>query len=439
MTLARSSTALLLSLVVASWLTPPTAEAAGFPGRGMMRVGSQSADTPARESRTPATVLGTKEERVAKAAANYSQNRPVEAALGFEGLWKDFPADLDFLFNAAASRMAAGHFAHAVAYTREYLVSKSLRAEERAEAEAQLQEARRHTAAAEVTVVVEASGDAGQLTLVAEHVARESADLRPELLFPVTPGAKTVMQLDPGVWVLRASGSGLVTAEERLELGQGPTAAVTLRLTRAPVVPDPGTGVVGPAPPAEVPADTRKGLKLGFGIGGGVVAAAGVAMVIAGAVGVRGLDDCIDESEKYCADRLATRLTIRDIGAMGLGGGLGLAAGGLTWLADDAGTRKKVWIAQAVVGGVAVISGLVLMPITAKKFNTTNFGGSDNHLERPAADGHAAVTALAGFGMGALLSSVTGLIVQHRHVGGKVRVGASLGRGQAGVMLSGRF
>lgn len=78
----------------------------------------QSAESPARESRTPQVVIGTKEERAAKAAANYAQNRSVEAALGFEGLWKDYPGEADYLFNAAASRYAAGHHAHAVAYTR---------------------------------------------------------------------------------------------------------------------------------------------------------------------------------------------------------------------------------------------------------------------------------------------------------------------------------
>lgn len=436
MKLARSSTALMLSLVVASWLTPPTAEAAGFPGRGMMRVGSQSAETPAPASRTPATVLGTKEERVAKAAANYSKNRPVEAALGFEGLWKDFPAEVDFLFNAAASRMAAGHFAHAVAYTREYLGSKSLRAEDRAEAEAQLREALTHTTAAVVNVEVEPGGNGGPITLVAEYVPRESADLRPELLFAATAGAKTVVQLDQGVWTLRASGSGYVTAEQRLEVGKGPGAAMTLRLTRAPVVAGPGGDVVGPTPARSVPLETRRGLKLGFGIAGGVVAATGIAMVITGAVGVP--DDCSGVPDESCVKKLATRLTIRDFGAMGLGAGLGLAAGGLTWLADDAATRKKIWIAGAVVGGAGFIAGMVLRPFTAEEFNKANVVGVKNdepHAQVP----HAVVSTLAGFGIGALVSSVTGLIVQHRHLGGKVRVNASLGRGQAGLMLSGRF
>lgn len=439
MTLARPSTALMLSLVlspvVAGWLTPSTAEAAGFPGRGMMWVGSQGAETPAPASRTPATVLGTKEERVAKAAGNYAKNRPVEAALGFEGLWKDFPAEVDFLFNAAASRMAAGHFAHAVAYTREYLAAKSVRAEDRAEAEAQLREALTHTTAAVVTVVVEAGENAGPITLVAEYVPRESADLRPDLLFSATPGAKTVVQVDPGVWTLRASGSGYVTAEQRLEVGKGPAPATTLRLTRAPVVAGPGPDVVGPTPAPGVPPETRRGLKLGFGIGGGVVAATGVALVITGAVGAG--KGCTEEADDPCADKLATRLTIRDAGVMGLGAGLGLAAGGLTWLADDAVMRKKIWIAEAAVGGAGLIVGLVLMPVTAKKFNEANVVGMENEQPRSQVP-HALVTTLAGFGIGALVSSVTGLIVQHRHLG-NVRMNASLGRGQAGLMLSGRF
>ena len=53
-------------------------------------------------------------------------------------------------------------------------------------------------------------------------------------------------------------------------------------------------------------------------------------------------------------------------------------------------------------------------------------------------DSFAGVSTLAGFGLGALISSATGLLVQHRNLN-KVRVDASMGRGQAGLTLSGRF
>lgn len=447
MTLACSRTALLLSVVATGALFGTPAHAGGLAGpvRGLVVAGQQSVDTPAKESRTPSSVLGTKEERVAKAAANYQQNRAVEAALGFEGLWKDYPTEVDFLFNAAASRAAAGHFAHAVAYTREYLASRALPAEARAEAEAQLRAAMAQTAPAAVTVTLAPGGPAGQITLVAEHVARESGDLRPELLFTVNAGVTTTLQLDPGVWTLRARSAGYVDAEQQKGMRPGQTATLGLQLARVPetAVSEPNS-VVGPRSAPEVPPETVRGLKLGFAVGGGVVAAAGVGMLIVGGLGVGNQAACSDTTiTEACAKSLATSLVIRDVGGMALGGGLGLAAGGLTWMAKDAALRKKVWIAGAVVGGIATVAGMISMGVTTKEFNAANDPRSgtawNTHYAAYHGQGaHAGVSTLAGFGIGALISSATGLLVQHRNLN-KIRVDAAMGRGHAGLMLSGRF
>lgn len=449
MTLACSRTALLLSVVAAAQLVGSPVHAAGLVGpagpvRGLLVAGQQSADTPAKESRTPSSVLGTKDERVAKAAANYQQNRAVEAALGFEGLWKDYPNEVDFLFNAAASRFAAGHFAHAVAYTREYLASKAITAEARAEADAQLRAALVQTAPAAVTVTVAPGGPVSAITLVAEHIARESGDLRPDLLFTVDAGATTTVQLDPGVWVLRARSDGHVTAEQQTETRLGQTTTLGLQLARTPATPIPAPNVVGPNPAPEVPPEPVRGLKLGFAVGGGALAVAGIGMLVAGGLGVRNQGTCSTTTlTEDCAKNLATRMVIRDAGAMGFGAGLGLMAGGLTWISEDAATRKKVWIAGAVIGGIATVAGLSSMHATTTGFNEANDPNSskswkDHYAEHHVEAAHAGVTTLAGFGIGALISSATGLIVQHRNLN-KIRVDASMGRGQAGLMLSGRF
>lgn len=448
MTLACSRTALLLSVVAAGGLVGAPAHAGGLAGpslpvRGLVVAGQQSVDTPAKESRTPASVLGTKEERVAKAAANYQQNRAVEAALGFEGLWKDYPAEVDFLFNAAASRFAAGHFAHAVAYTREYLAAKTIQAEARAEADAQLRAALVQTAPAAVTVTLAPGGPAGPITLVAEHIARESGDLRPELLFTVNAGATTTLQLDPGVWALRARSAGYVDAEQQAEVRLGQTSTLGLQLARVPETAVSDPNIVGPKPATEVPPETVRGLKVGFAVGGGVFAAAGLGMLIVGGVGV-GKATCSSTTlTETCARNLATKMVIRDAGAMSFGAGLGLAAGGLTWLSKDAATRKKVWIAGAVVGGIATIAGMVAMNVTTKAFNRDNDPNLgtlwvDHYAKHHVEGAHAGVSTLAGFGLGALISSATGLLVQHRNLN-KVRVDAAMGRGQAGLTLSGRF
>ena len=75
----------------------------------------------ATQPATPASVSAGKDERADQAATYYSRGRYVEAALEFEGLWRDFPGEPRFLFNAAASRYSAGHYAHTVAYLGEYL------------------------------------------------------------------------------------------------------------------------------------------------------------------------------------------------------------------------------------------------------------------------------------------------------------------------------
>lgn len=439
--LARSCSVAVLSLSVLTWICSLPVAAA--PLRSPVAAAhQQGADAPAKESRTPAVVLGTKEERVAKATENYTNNRPVEAALGFEGLWKDYPAESDFLFNAAAARFAARHYAHAIAYTREYLAVKTLAPSDRKEAENQLTDALKQTVAVSVKVLVQ--GDApSPVTLTAEHLARESGDVRPLLIFEVTPGVTTELQLDPGVWSLRAQAAEFTGDERRVQLAAGrpSSAEVWLRPQVKSVVPGPAPQ--GPKPPPEVPAGTVRGMKLGFGIGGGVIAAAGTATLIAGAVGVGDQKDCAHEQgQSDCVNAFARGLVIRDAGTLGLGLGLGLVAGGLPWLSTRARLRRNVWIGEAVVGGLGFITGLILMPSAVKSFrqdNTTAVSDWASHYDKyHQSVGHAASTTLVGFGAGALLSAAVGLIVQHRALHG-VRVSAAVGAGQAGAVVVGRF
>lgn len=442
--LARFCPAVVLSLSVLTWLCNQTAAAA--PLRSLpVAAHQQGADAPAHESRTPAVVLGSKDERVTKATENYANNRPVEAALGFEGLWKDFPAEPDFLFNAAAARFAARHFAHAIAYTREYLALSSVTPQDRQGAEAQLADALKQTVSVSVTVSVEGPSPTGAVTLVAEHLARESGDVRPHLLFPANPGVVTELQLDPGMWSLRAQAAGHAGDERRVQVVAGQPLPATVRLwprkdgdVKDPVVPQPTL-------PREVPPETVRGLKLGFGIGGGIVAAGGVAALVAGVVKTSTLRECNHvENANDCVKAFARGHNIRDAGTLGLGLGLGLVAGGLPWLSKDAKMRRNVWIAEAVVGGVGFVAGLIAMPYATRSFNSANTAaiateGWQKHFEAYRhSPGHAVTTTLIGFGAGALVSAAVGLIVQHRNLNG-VRVDASVGAGRAGLVVVGRF
>lgn len=395
-----------------------------------------TAAPPAQESSAPTVVLGTKEERLAKATENYANNRPVEAALGFEGLWRDFPGEVDFLFNAAASRFAARHFAHAVAYTRDYLAVAAVSPEDRKEAQAQLDAALKETTTVTVTMVVE-EPPANDVTLSAEHVARESGDVRPPLLFKPTSGTATQIQLDPGVWMLRARAADHGADEQRIEVIAGRPLATTLRLR-----PQPKAVVDPPKPPPEIPSATVRGMKLGFAAGGGVLVVGGVATLVAGLVGVGRQADCVHDGSSACVSSFARGMTIRDAGAMTLGGGFGSIAGGLPWLSRDPVLRGKIWIGEMVVGGAALIGGLVWRPFAAGEFNDANRADlkdwDAHYTAHRQSAGHAVAAMLVGLGAGAFVSATAGLVVQRRHLK-RLRVNPVAGTGLAGVVLSGRF
>lgn len=398
--------------------------------------GYQSADAPARQSRTPDVVMGTKEERVAKAATNYAQNRPVEAALGFEGLWKDFPTEPDFLFNAAASRFAAGHFAHAIAYTREFLAAKNIESEARKEAEAQLREALPQTVSVAVTATADAA--APNVTIVTKYIPRESGDVRPDLLFAGGQGGTTSLQLDPGFWDVRVQAEGLAASERRIEVIKGQTAVVTLRLTAAPKdVPTP----MGPNLPREVPPAVVRRHLLGFGVAGGVFAAVGVGMVAAGSVKAGKAETCEGPKFAGCALILGSGLSIRATGTQLLGGGLGLIAGSLPWLARDAEVRRKVWIAETAMGAVFAVGGVAMAIVSGKRFieaNRTIDDWDQHYADYGRLPLHAVGNTLLGFGVGTAIGAVSGMLVQRKHLR-NLGVQAAMGRGQAGLVVSGRF
>jgi len=416
-------------------------------GAGAQHAQRQTADMPAQESRTPATVIGSKEERVGKAAGFYEKGRFVEAALEFEGLVKDFPAEPNFLFNAAVSRYGAGHYAHTIAYTREYLAHPKLTPEDRKEAEAQLSEAQRKAVTTRVTVRAPA-GSVGEVTVVAQHVARASSDIRPELLFPVKlAGQQAVvsLDLDPGAWTLRVEGSGYVRAERQVELTLG--AANTLELTLALAA----RGTPTPNGPAarDVPASTARQMKLGLGVAGGIVAVAGVVVtgIGAGKVARRpAVTGCVDtdaalDDYAQCRSDWSAAYVLRDSGLSVLGAGTGLLIGGLTWLGRDARKRRSALLAEAVLGGLAAAAGLGLTVVSSSRFGEANRAPQWVDMQQKiegAGAFHGASTFVVGLGVGTLVGAALGLGVQRKHVG-SLRAGALTGPGQAGLVLSGSF
>lgn len=241
--------------------------------------------------------------------------------------------------------------------------------------------------------------------------------------------------------MLRASAADHGADEQRIEVIAGRPLAQTLRLRPQPkAVVDPPKSL--PGVPPEVPPATVRGMKLGFTATGGVLAVGGVAILVAGLVDVGRQADCVHDGSSTCVSAFARGMTIRDAGAMALGGGFGSLAGGLPWLSRDPMRRRNIWIGEMVAGGVALIAGLVWRPFAAAGFNDANRADlkdwDAHYTAHRHSAGHAVATTLVGLGAGAFVSATTGLVVQRRHLKG-IRVSPTAGAGQAGVVLSGRF
>jgi len=396
----------------------------------------------------PAAVAGDKDERATQAADYYSRGRYVEAALEFEGLWRDFPGEPRFLFNAAASRYAAGHYAHTVAYLGEYLARPEIAGVDRQEAQAQLDEARNKVAGVQVAVRVPADAS-GEVTVVVRHVARGASDLRPELVLPARRSGDTataVAQLEPGRWVVGAQGTGLDAASQQVEVTRAGGQQVELTLSATAPADAPAATPVGEQ---GVPPRDLRALKLGFAAAGGVAAAAGVGVLAAGAVRRGRTADCDSAArgELACKRDLMLALRTRDAGAAVLGAGLGLLAGGLTWGVADPRKRRAAWIAEASVGGLALIGGAAWLTVSSNKFNAANTGpitAWDAHYAAVGGSrGHAAAATIFGLGAGLVGSAVTGLLVQRsraaRPMARALRLDGVAAPGHAGLRLSGRF
>lgn len=405
----------------------------------------------ATQSTGPASVSGAKDERADQAANYYSRGRYVEAALEFEGLWRDFPGEPRFLFNAAASRYAAGHYAHTVAYLGEYLGRAEIGGDDRKEAQAQLDEARNKVTSVQVVVSLPAGAD-GEVRVIAQHVARGASDLRPELVVPTRPnagGTMAVVQLEPGSsWVVRAEAPGLASEAQQVTVARagGQQVALALAATSGPAA---DTRPTAPPRAEGVPLATARALKLGFAAGGGALAGVGVVVLAVGASKRGGLADCDSAArgELACKQDLAAALRTRDAGAAVLGAGVGLLAGGLTWISGDARKRRVAWLVEASVGGLALIGGAAWLTVSSNKFNAANtapIAGWDAHYAAVGGSrGHAAAAGVFGLGAGLVGSAVTGLLVQRRRGGPAMaralRVDGMLGAGRGGLVLSGRF
>ncbi|MDC0675872.1 hypothetical protein [Nannocystis radixulma] len=399
----------------------------------------------------PAGAASSKDERVAAAYQQFEKQRHVEAALEFEGLWRDFK-EPRFLFNAAVTRYTARHYAHAVAYLNEYLALAEVKGADRDEAKAQLEVARREVTS--VQVRVQAEGVSGEPTVTARWVSEFASDIRPELPVPLAPSGTAqggVIQLDPGTWVLRAQAPGAEPAEVQVKVAAG--AAVTAELALKPVPQE--TGPKGQ--PAPQPGMNEKGRRVGglamIGQGAAVTAIGIVVTAVAqakdfGPALKAGPDKCGDWAAlTACSVDLREGAQLRGAGTGLLGAGIGLAATGPIWFVRNDRSRRVAWIVQASVGGAALIGGIVGVALSASGFNEANtspeatWQSVSEGVKGPATI-YAVTSAITGLGVGLAAGAGLGLGVtrgKKSQYAKALRLGGGPGRAAFGLTLSGRF
>lgn len=275
-----------------------------------------------------------------------------------------------------------------------------------------------------------------------------------------------LLRLDAGVWKLVLERPGYQAAQEAVELrvGEGPRKLeFAMQLERAapatPVVAKTPVGAVGVGEPVDrvdqggfdgkagVPFAVAKKSMVGGVSAGGISALLGVVLVGVGIAKNGKAEACHSAfGAESCWDALAGSLRMRAAGAGLIGGGVGLLAGGLTWRFGDARTRRKGWIAEAALGGAALVGGAVWTQLSLRELKSSKGGNwTDFYNDHHAQPQHAAGVAVVGLGVGLVISSITGLVVQRMYDGRgrtmarRLRLDGDVTMGRAGLMLSGRF
>ena len=422
---------------------------------------SQRADPPLPAGATPA-------ERMAAGKALYAQRKYVEAARIFNSVDTD-----SALYNAAMSRGAAGHDAHALLLWTRYL--EVAPDDERAEVQESIDTARRLTvevqfarsadAAAPRTLVVQAvqhlsadelrvaSLDPGQWSAALEgakdgprslRVHVESGeplrfDLAPELsLSPVrlrlnppralrrgvtvtwtgpgevaerrvTTPESSQWELPPGRWQLAASAPGYDPAERAVDVAAKPV-ELAMELKR----------------------DRESRARLGMGVG------LGVAALAVGGVGAFVLSR---GEYSYDPERIETWGRANDLSSAGVAlvaAPAGLLAGAITGAVRP---RSRIaWWTEFSVGTLALGSGIAVFSVGERNFSqqvkAIDAGGPESHASRGMLLAGAAV---AGVGASLLASAVTGLLVRRRIMGRNVQQTATLLPQGAGYSIRGVF
>lgn len=395
-------------------------------------------------------VAGSKEQRVQRAKDSYARALFVAASLEFEALHRDYPEEPRFLYNAGTTRYAAGHYAQALVHFNAYAARGDISEADRKDARAQQGEARNRVASVHWTIRTPVRGP---IRVSVRRTVRGVPDLRSSLDFTATAtadGAALVVQLEPGTWSLSARSDDGKPVDRGFEVRGLAAQSFSLDLP-APNIPARARPIAAPPPtvpredPTPPPQD-RHPARVAVPVAGGVTAVTGAALLAVGLARRDRLASCPGDDVRPCKTDLARAIGLRDAGAGLLGAGAGLLVGGLTWKIHDPAARKRAWVVEGVVGGLAVGGGLIGVALGVRTYNAAHAGVTDDWQPYFSGPGRAplltASAAILGLGVGLFTGSIVGLTSQRRLPAARahaLRLGAGASPWFSGLTLSGRF
>lgn len=170
----------------------------------------------------------------------YAEQRYVESARAFEGLYGEFKA-AKYLFNAAAAREAAGQDAHAYVSLRRYLAAPGLTPAERERGEARMGPLQRRTSAIRLEVAPSPFPAGIEITMI--RAAGEALVLGEETLRALgDSGGVVEVWAEAGDWSVRAKAPGFRQVESPVRSVEGAAQPVALTLPA-------DAGAIAEAPP----------------------------------------------------------------------------------------------------------------------------------------------------------------------------------------------
>lgn len=376
------------------------------------------------------------DQRVLHGEQLYSQERYLEAADVFEGLWQEFHQPRH-LFNAGLARFGSGHYAHAIEWLEAFLKLPDTPATLRTTAHEQIEQAAREIGA--ISIGVTSSQARGPVAVEFEYTGPTDS-ARPKLsrMLDVGHGETlgTVQQqirLDPGVWRVKTRANGYESTEVTVEVLEGSSVQPVVLELR---------------PVSDTEPKSRPILGYSF-LGSGAALALGGGITLG-----------VGSSRQ--TPMLASGINFRSGGATVFALGLGVISAGSVAFAKNTRSRRIAWMTTAGVGSGILIGGALLTYLGAsrgdaliKEYDSPqgSYDAQQDYYEAQVKNLKRYETqqtvggAILGFGIGVLASSTIGLI--HTYVTDRrptkavarktsIRIHPVL-FGNAGAVLSGQF